>query len=87
MAASYRGRDIRNHPPPYSRHSMPMAKSLGLSQGAVSGYLSRARAAGVELSPLAMLQEIGFASDSPLEGNGFELPVPVRQAKLTRFCR
>jgi hypothetical protein len=25
--------------------------------------------------------------DSPLEGAGFELPVPVRQAKLTRFCR
>jgi hypothetical protein len=28
-----------------------------------------------------------FAVDSPLEGNGFELPVPVRQAKLTRSCR
>ena len=28
-----------------------------------------------------------FAPDSPLEGDGFELPVPVRQAKLTRFCR
>ena len=25
--------------------------------------------------------------DSPLEGSGFELPVPVRQAKLTRSCR
>jgi hypothetical protein len=25
--------------------------------------------------------------DSPLEGDGFELPVPVRQAKLTRSCR
>jgi hypothetical protein len=25
--------------------------------------------------------------DSPLERNGFELPVPVRQAKLTRSCR
>jgi len=32
-----------------------IAKSLGLSQGAVSGYLSRARAAGIvwPLSPLA----------------------------------
>ncbi|HEX3521083.1 MAG TPA: hypothetical protein VHT52_03250 [Stellaceae bacterium] len=29
----------------------------------------------------------GFAVHSPLEGNGFELPVPVRQAKLTRSCR
>jgi hypothetical protein len=29
----------------------------------------------------------GFARDSPLEGNGFELSVPVRQAKLTRSCR
>jgi hypothetical protein len=28
-----------------------------------------------------------FALDSSLEGNGFELPVPVRQAKLTRSCR
>ena len=28
-----------------------------------------------------------FARDSALEGDGFELPVPVRQAKLTRFCR
>jgi hypothetical protein len=25
--------------------------------------------------------------DSPLEGAGFELSVPVRQAKLTRSCR
>jgi len=30
---------------------------------------------------------VEFAPDSPLEGSGFELPVPVRQAKLTRFCR
>src|ERR1700730_12289050 len=28
-----------------------------------------------------------FAADSLLEGDGFELPVPVRQAKLTRSCR
>jgi hypothetical protein len=28
-----------------------------------------------------------FALDSTLEGDGFELPVPVRQAKLTRSCR
>jgi hypothetical protein len=28
-----------------------------------------------------------FALDSLLEGSGFELPVPVRQAKLTRSCR
>jgi hypothetical protein len=27
-----------------------------------------------------MIQEIGFALDSPLEGNGFELPVPGREA-------
>ena len=26
-------------------------------------------------------------ADSLLEGGGFELPVPVRQAKLTRSCR
>src|ERR1700730_3697294 len=31
--------------------------------------------------------KVRFAMDSPLEGDGFELPVPVRQAKLTRFCR
>ena len=30
---------------------------------------------------------VKFAVDSLLEGDGFELPVPVRQAKLTRFCR
>jgi hypothetical protein len=34
-----------------------------------------------------MIQEIEFAPDSPLDGDGIELPVPVRQAKLTRFCR
>jgi hypothetical protein len=28
-----------------------------------------------------------FAPDSPLEGSGFELLVPVRQAKLARSCR
>ena len=28
-----------------------------------------------------------FTTDSPLEGDGFELPVPVRQAKLARSCR
>jgi hypothetical protein len=28
-----------------------------------------------------------FAVDSPLERNGFEHSVPVRQAKLTRSCR
>jgi hypothetical protein len=32
-------------------------------------------------------EEVRFAMDSPLEGDGFELPVPVRQAKLTRSCR
>jgi hypothetical protein len=32
-------------------------------------------------------EEVRFALDSPVEGDGFELPVPVRQAKLTRFCR
>jgi hypothetical protein len=30
---------------------------------------------------------VKFAIDSPLEGSGFELPVPVRQAKLTRSSR
>ena len=30
---------------------------------------------------------VKFAADSLLEGDGFELPVPVRQAKLTRSCR
>ena len=28
-----------------------------------------------------------FARDSSQEGTGFEISVPVRQAKLTRFCR
>ena len=28
-----------------------------------------------------------FARDSAPEGDGFELSVPVRQAKLTRSCR
>jgi hypothetical protein len=32
-------------------------------------------------------EEVGFAHDSALERAGFELPVPVRQAKLTRSCR
>ena len=31
--------------------------------------------------------QAGFAYDSSLERDGFELPVPVRQAKLTRSCR
>src|ERR1700719_3850909 len=31
--------------------------------------------------------QVRFALDSPPEGDGFELPVPVRQAKLTRSCR
>jgi len=34
-----------------------------------------------------MILRMPPAPDSPLEGNGFELPVPVRQAKLTRSCR
>ena len=34
-----------------------------------------------------MAREVKFVTDSPLEGDGFELPVPVRQAKLTRSCR
>jgi hypothetical protein len=34
-----------------------------------------------------LIQEVRFALDSPVEGTGFELPVPVRQAKLTRSCR
>jgi hypothetical protein len=29
----------------------------------------------------------GRETDCLLEGDGFELPVPVRQAKLTRSCR
>ena len=37
--------------------------------------------------PLLLCLGIKFAMDSLLEGDGFELPVPVRQAKLTRFCR
>jgi hypothetical protein len=45
----------------------------------------------VDLQPSVRLdqhpEEVRFASDSPLEGSGFELPVPVRQAKLTRSCR
>ena len=32
-------------------------------------------------------EQTRFAADSLLEGAGFELPVPVRQAKLTRSCR
>jgi acetyl-CoA acetyltransferase len=36
--------------------------------------------------PFRLLQ-CCLALDSPLEGDGFELPVPVRQAKLTRSCR
>src|SRR4029077_21207651 len=35
-----------------------IAKSLGLSQGAVSGYLSRARAAGVSWPLLAELDDV-----------------------------
>src|SRR5215468_9060408 len=31
--------------------------------------------------------DLGRETDSPLEGDGFELPVPVRQAKLTWSCR
>jgi hypothetical protein len=47
-----------------------------------------ARAKGVRLERAAVEgEEVRFAHDSLLEGDGFELPVPVRQAKLTRSCR
>jgi len=47
-----------------------------------------ARAKGVRLERAAVEgEEVRFAHDSPLEGSGFELSVPVRQAKLTRSCR
>jgi hypothetical protein len=39
------------------------------------------------LEALAEPGGIWFAEDSPLERDGFELPVPVRQAKLTRSRR
>jgi hypothetical protein len=47
---------------------------------------SCARTASAELREVPA-DQLRFAPDSPLEGDGFELPVPVRQAKLTRFCR
>ena len=45
------------------------------------------RIRGGNLIRKAVFAQIEFATDSPLEGNGFELSVPVRQAKLTRSCR
>ena len=41
-----------------------------------------------EWSAAAMIQEIEFAPDSPLEGGGFELPVPdERGYGLAFVCR
>jgi hypothetical protein len=39
-----------------------------------------------EQMTIRLARDHGFA-DSPLEGDGFEPSVPVRQAKLTRSCR
>ena len=60
-----------------------VARSLGLSQGAVSGYLSRARAAGIAW-PLA--EDI---DDARLEGLLFPPPsgTPAAAARRIRFCR
>jgi hypothetical protein len=41
--------------------------------------------ASFSLQPVC--RRVHVLHDSSLEGNGFELPVPVRQAKLTRSCR
>ena len=42
---------------------------------------------GVTSRPPCGAPTVRFAADSLLEGSGFELSVPVRQAKLTRSCR
>src|ERR1700694_2071736 len=55
-----------------------IAKSLGLSQGAVSGYLSRARAAGVSWRLAADLNDV------QLEALLFP-PPPAIAADLRRF--
>jgi len=34
---------------------------------------------------MSLIEEVRFASDSPLEGNGFELPVPLATERLS--CR
>ena len=54
-----------------------IAKSLGLSQGAVSGYLSRARAASV-VWPLP--EDL---DDAPLEALLFPLPSAIRHGAHT----
>ena len=55
-----------------------IAKSLGLSQGGGERLSQPGPRRRGELSPLAILQEIGFALDSLLEGDGFEPSVPRR---------
>jgi len=61
-----------------------IAKSLGLSQGGGERLSQPGPRRRGELSPLAILQEIGFALDSLLEGDGFEPSVPRRGQHFSR---
>jgi hypothetical protein len=64
--------------------------------GAISKHPARLRRPGRQAGRAHPRGKPGFSTldsgcgretDCLLEGDGFELPVPVRQAKLTRFCR
>jgi hypothetical protein len=46
----------------------------------------RTSALGAETRRCALIKEVGFARDSPLEGDGFELPVP-RVLEPSQFIR
>jgi PPP family 3-phenylpropionic acid transporter len=65
-------------------HSAALAPLAPLSDTFALATAAPARTVG-----MAMEAPRGTESlpDSPLERNGFELVVPVRQAKLTRSCR
>ena len=68
-------------PEPSSRHQALVHRSVFDGKVSYSGSRRAIRSA------LAIIERDREFVDSPLEGAGFELLVPVRQAKLTRSCR
>ena len=73
---------LLRHPP---EQRAGLAKIVGYCR--CRQYLDVEEGSFLARAVLRQGEEVRFASDSPLEGSGFELPVPVRQAKLTRSCR
>jgi hypothetical protein len=64
-----------------------LAFGQSVSRDARRGHLRAVLAAPLVFPMGCCPPKVRFAVDSPLEGDGFELPVPVRQAKLTRSSR